>query len=121
MTVGKAFGNLFEQKLRHPLVKLFASSYEAEQITACTELHHEAYVIVRLKRVIQLDHIPVMCQMLQYLHISGDLLLALNLLVQLSFPEAFHSDEVATELMLGDADLTEGALSQFVAYAIEFD
>ena len=59
--------------------------------------------------------------MLQYLHISGDLLLALNLLVQLSLSKAFDCDEMATELMLGDADLTEGALSQFVAYAIEFD
>ena len=65
-----------------------------------------------LERIVQLDYILVVSQVLQDLHVLCHFLLALNLLVQVTLPHAFNCCEMATELMLGNANFAECAFTQ---------
>ena len=65
MTVGKAFRSLNEQELRHPLIQLLSSTYEAEKIPTSAQLHHKTQMAARVERVVQLDYVPMVCQVLE--------------------------------------------------------
>ena len=60
-----------------------------------------------------------MGQYLQDLHILGNLLSALNLLVEVFLAQTLDRCEVSAELMLRYAHLSEGALAQLIPNAVE--
>ena len=82
VAVCKTFSSLFEEVLCQSFIKLLASPHIAEQVSTCTEFHHEAKMAVCVEGIVQLDYIPVARQELQDLHLLGDPPLAFNFLVQ---------------------------------------
>jgi len=73
----QAFHQHLEQVFGVVFLQLPSLPYIAEQVTTLTQFHHEANVLVRLKRIIQLHH-TVMSTLLkdrQLLHNSPFLLL----------------------------------------------
>ena len=119
MAVGKAFRSLNEQELRHPLIQLLSSTYEAEKISTCAQLHHKTQMAARVERVVQLDYVPMVSQVLEDLQVLRDLFLALNLLLHFTLLHCFYGDKVSTELVLGNDNLAKGALPKLVSDAIE--
>mmetsp|Transcript_36092 Transcript_36092/g.47442 ORF Transcript_36092/g.47442 Transcript_36092/m.47442 type:complete len:140 (-) Transcript_36092:99-518(-) len=115
MAVCEAFGGLLENEFGHLFVELLAPANEAQQITARAQLHHEAEMVASLERVVQLDDVEVMRQMLQYLQVLSDFFLALNLFIHVFLAHAFDGHEMTTEFVLGNHHFPEGALAKLVA------
>mgnify|MGYP001321436061 CR=1 FL=1 len=101
------------------LVELFPPAHKAEQVATCTKFHDEAQVRIRLERVIEFHNILMMSQVLKDLHVLCNLLLTFDLLVEILLSETFDGYKVTTELVLRDADLSEGTLPQFIANAVK--
>ena len=64
MTVFKSFSDLLKQKLGKCFIELLASANETEQVTPSTKLHNEAQVAFSLERIVQLNDILMVRQML---------------------------------------------------------
>ena len=77
-------------------------------------------MIVCVKGVVKLHNVAMVGQVLQDLHVFGDFLLVLTLLIhQVTLPEALNGDKVSTELVLGNTNFSEGTFSKFVANSVE--
>lgn len=71
------------------------------------------------ERVVKLDDIFVVCQVLEDLHVLSHLLFTLYLLVEFLLLQALDCDEVTTQFMLSHAYFAKCAFSQLVSNAVE--